>query len=73
MKTKNEKTEFLGVRLDERTKERLVSLALVLGISVSTLVRRMVNYIDDRGAPIGRLSAFKDHLKKMDRLTKGYI
>lgn len=73
MKTKKEKTAFVGFRADERLVARVESLAGQLGMSTSMLIRRMIGYIDDRGAPCGRLSAFKEYVYRMDRLTKGYL
>lgn len=73
MKTKKQKTAFVGFRADERLVSRVDSLAEQLGMSTSMLIRRMIGYIDDRGAPCGRLTAFKEYVRRMDRLTSAYL
>lgn len=47
------------IRVDESTARRLRSLSRALDIPVHRLVRELALYIDDRDAPIGRLSSFR--------------
>lgn len=72
MKTKKQKTAFVGLRLDEQLAKRVDSLAASLGMSTSAFIRRLVLYIDDRAAPCGRLHEFKAWLKRMEQLTFGF-
>ena len=67
MKTKN---QIIGVRLDERTAERLDELAAEFEANRSTLVRWMIGYLDDRAHPCGRLRAFREWRKRMERLSR---
>lgn len=47
------------IRVDESTARRLRSLSRALDIPVHRLIRELALYIDDRDAPIGRLSGFR--------------
>ena len=73
MRKKNpQKTQFVGVRFDESTAKRLTSLANSLNMSNSRLVRSMLLYIDDRLEPVGRLTEFRQWLKRLEQITFGF-
>lgn len=67
MKTKN---QIIGVRLDERTAERLDELAAEFDTNRSTFVRWLIGYIDDRAHPCGRLRGFREWRKRMEKLSR---
>ena len=64
------KTQIIGVRLDERTAERLDELAAEFNANRSTFVRWLIGYIDDRAHPCGRLRAFREWRKRMEKISR---
>lgn len=48
-----------SIRIDEATARRLRSLSRLLDIPVHRLIRELAIFIDDRDAPVGRLSGFR--------------
>lgn len=67
MKKKN---TIVGVRLDERTAERLDSIAAEFDVNRSTVIRWMIGYLDDRACPCGRFRGFREWRKRMETLSE---
>lgn len=64
------KNQIIGVRLDDNTADRLDSLAAEFNANRSTFVRWLIGYIDDRAHPCGRLRAFREWRKRMEKISR---